>query len=91
MDGSCQLPIAGYARLTDDGGQLRLDAMVGSVDGAQLMNSGVERMLIDQAPEARLRAAYELGKEAAEEMLDKGAAELVDAARELAHQRQWKH
>lgn len=91
MEGSCQLPIAGYARLQGDGGHLRLDAMVGSPDGQQLMNTGLSRVLLDQAPEARLRAAYELGVEAAEELLQKGAADLVDAARELAQQLHWKH
>jgi hydroxymethylbilane synthase len=91
MDGSCQLPIAGHARIEDEGGRIRLDAMVGDPTGEQLMVSGIERILMDPTPVAKLRAAYELGVEVGQEMLQKGAGELVDRARELSASRGWKH
>jgi hydroxymethylbilane synthase len=91
LEGGCQLPLACYARLTHEGARLRIDALVGSSDGAQLITSGSDRYLEDQSPEGKMRVAYQVGKEMAEHMLQKGAGEMLEASRNLAAERGWKH
>jgi hydroxymethylbilane synthase len=91
LEGGCQLPLGAHARLSPDGARLRIDAMVGSADESQLISAGVDRYLDDRSPEGQLRAAYELGLEIAEQVLAKGAAEMVAGARRIADERAWKH
>ncbi len=91
LDGGCQLPMAAHARLAADGARLRIDALVGSADGAQTITIGSDRYLEDLSPAGRLRSAYDIGRDIAEQMLSKGAADLIEAAREEAEARAWKH
>ncbi len=91
LEGGCQLPLGAHARLSPDGARLRIDAMVGSADESQMISAGVDRYLDDRSPEGQLRAAYELGLEIAEQVLAKGAAEMVAGARKIADERAWKH
>jgi hydroxymethylbilane synthase len=91
LEGGCQLPLAAYARLTHEGSRLRIDALVGSADGSQLITAGSDRYLEDQSPEGKLRVAYQVGREIAEHMLQKGAGDMLEACRHLADARSWKH
>jgi hydroxymethylbilane synthase len=91
LQGGCQLPIAGHARLSNDTSRLRIDALVGSPDGYQSVTHGSDRYLGDLSPEGLLRQAYDIGCEVADHMLSKGAGELLAQARELAASRAWKH
>jgi hydroxymethylbilane synthase len=91
LDGGCQLPLAAHARVTDEGSRLRIDALVGSPDGEQLITHGSDRYLSDLSPEGRLREAYDVGREVAEHMLTKGARGLLEQAKEIAGERSWKH
>jgi hydroxymethylbilane synthase len=91
LEGGCQLPLAAYARLTHEGSRLRIDALVGSADGSMLITAGSDRYLEDQSPEGKMRVAYQVGREMAEHMLQKGAGEMLEASRHLADARTWKH
>jgi hydroxymethylbilane synthase len=90
LEGGCQLPIAGYAQLSHNGTRLRIDALVGSPDGAQVVNGGTDEYLEDQSPAGKLRIAGQLGRELAERMMAQGASEMLDAARQIAAQQSWK-
>ncbi|MGE0788888.1 MAG: hydroxymethylbilane synthase [Sandaracinaceae bacterium] len=83
LQGSCTTPIAAYARFDDEGRtRMRMDGMVGSVDGESLLSASVDGY-VDSADHAeRLQQATRMGVELAEMMLDRGAADLIRAAKE---------
>lgn len=66
LGGSCQVPLAAYARL--DGGVLHLDALVAEPDGSRIVRSHVH------GPAA---SAVQLGEQAAQELLQKGANDIL--------------
>lgn len=66
VEGGCQVPIAGYATLTDDN-QVSLTALVASPDGKQVF----KEQITGSDPVA-------IGKQAAEKMLGEGAKEVLD-------------
>lgn len=68
LEGGCQVPIAGYATVRD--GRIRLDGLVGTVDGSTVLR--VER-------EGPASDAARLGREAGEELLANGAREILAA------------
>ena len=70
LQGGCQVPIAAYADIT--GGQLRLRAFVGSVDGIGTLRD--ESMGQVDKPEA-------LGRDLAAAMLGAGAGDILEQAR----------
>jgi hydroxymethylbilane synthase len=72
LGASCQVPVAAYARVADDG-RLTLDGLVASLDGS--------RVLRDVATGAVERAA-ELGRELADLLASRGAHEILRAAEE---------
>lgn len=90
LEGGCQLPIGGHAALSHNGTRLRMDAIVGTPDGSQVVSAGNDEYVEDQTAEGRLRLAAKLGRELAERMIDKGAGAMIEQARELAKQRGWK-
>jgi hydroxymethylbilane synthase len=91
MQGGCQLPLACHARLTHENSRLRIDALVGSPDGATLITAGSDRYLEDHSPESVMQLANTVGREIAEHMLQKGAGDLLEQARQIADSRGWKH
>ncbi|WP_444683978.1 hydroxymethylbilane synthase [Alkalicoccus luteus] len=66
VEGSCQVPIAGYAELTDDN-QVALTALVSSPDGKEVFKEHI----IGDDPVA-------IGHHVAEKMLSEGAKEVLD-------------
>lgn len=66
VEGGCQVPIAGYATLTEDN-QVSLTALVASPDGEQVF----KEQITGDDPVA-------IGKQAAEKMLAEGAKEVLD-------------
>lgn len=90
LEGGCQLPIAAHAQLSHNRTRLRVDALVGSSDGQELIRTGSDRSIGDLSLAERLRVASAVGLEIAEHMLDKGAARLIDAAREHAAEHGFK-
>ncbi|RMG88639.1 MAG: hydroxymethylbilane synthase, partial [Candidatus Dadabacteria bacterium] len=67
LEGGCQVPIAAFGELED--GTLRLRGLVGSLDGATLLRA--ERT----GPAAEAAA---MGRALAEELLDRGAREILE-------------
>jgi hydroxymethylbilane synthase len=67
LEGGCQVPIAAYARLID--GDIFIEGLVGSLDG---------KTLIKEALQGRPDDAESLGTELAENLLSKGAKEILD-------------
>ncbi|MBI5203323.1 MAG: hydroxymethylbilane synthase [Nitrospirae bacterium] len=67
LEGGCQVPIAAHAKLA--GGKLALDGLVGSVSGDRIIKSNVEGNPSD---------AEALGLKLAEDLLSKGAKEILD-------------
>ena len=68
LEGGCQVPIAGFAQINDSG--LWLRGLVGDPDGTRLIHS--ER----RGP---VQQAHQLGTEVADELLSKGAREILQA------------
>ncbi|PAM96127.1 hydroxymethylbilane synthase, partial [Flavobacterium sp. IR1] len=66
MEGGCQVPIAGYATMQEDG-QVSLTALVGSPDGKTILKDTV----VGQDP-------VKVGEEVSERLLEKGAKEILD-------------
>lgn len=71
LDGGCSAPVAAWGRLEED--QLRLEGLVASLDGVDVLRASTIGKLDD---------AEEIGRIAAEQLLDLGAARIIDAARE---------
>ncbi len=67
LEGGCQVPIAGHASAL--GNRLRLTALVGQVDGSQLVQDRLEGPSSD---------ALRIGAELAEQLLRQGAREILD-------------
>ena len=66
LGGSCQVPLAAYARLDD--GVLLLDALVAEPDGSRIVRSHVS---------GSVASAVQLGEQAAQELLQKGADDIL--------------
>jgi hydroxymethylbilane synthase len=66
LEGGCQVPIAGFARL--DGELLRMEALVGSLDGSRLI-----KVSASDKPQGYTR----LGVHLAGELLDQGAEDIL--------------
>ena len=69
LNGGCQVPIAGYATLTND--TMTLNALVGSIDGQQMIHQ--------QAQSQDLLAVEALGEQVATGLLNQGAAAILAA------------
>jgi hydroxymethylbilane synthase len=74
LEGGCQVPIGAYGRLVSAGGEvhLRLDAIIGSLDGRRVVRGSMEG---DPA------AAGELGEKLAETLLAAGANRILEEIR----------
>lgn len=83
LKGSCTTPIAAYARF-DREKRMRMDGMVGSVDGETVLNATVDGYVDAPDRAAQLQQAVRMGVELAEMQLDRGAAELIAAAKSTA-------
>ena len=68
LEGGCQVPIAGYASLSQ--GQVHIEGRVGSVDGATLL-----KVELKGTPEQ----AEQLGETLAQKLLEQGAGDLLKA------------
>jgi hydroxymethylbilane synthase len=70
MEGGCQVPIAGFAQLTDDN-QVSLTGLIASPDGKTIFKE-----------EVRGTDALEVGHELAKRLTAQGAKQLIDAVKE---------
>ncbi len=69
LNGGCQVPIGGYAYL--DGGEIVLTAMVGTSDGTTILTEQV-----------RGTDSVEVGREAANLIIERGGAKIIEEAKE---------
>lgn len=74
LEGGCQVPIAGHARLLK--GRLIMDGLVGAISGERLIRRHREVKLSD--PETETHLAIRAGLELAEEILSRGGSEILD-------------
>lgn len=82
LQGSCTTPVAAYARFDDEGQtRMRIDGMVGSVDGTTMLTAMIDGYVDSPDHAARLQQATRMGVELAEMQLDRGAAELIAEAK----------
>ena len=70
LEGGCQVPIAGFARL--DGGKITLEGLVGSLDGQTIIRDSLAG-----------NRAEDLGVKLAETLIERGANELLEKNRNL--------
>lgn len=73
LGGSCEIPIAAYAKWGHDGLQLDLKALVASIDGQEIVESTKAMSVMN------LEAAIQLGDQVADDLINKGAMELIAA------------
>jgi len=80
LEGSCKVPIAGHAQLSEDGSRLAFRGMVGSIDGERLLSAGSETYVGGKPPAKHGELAHELGLEVARTLEKQGARELIREA-----------
>jgi hydroxymethylbilane synthase len=76
LEGGCQVPIGAYAALHED--ELTLTGVVGSLDG---------KVMFRQTTSGELDEAETLGTQLAEDLIDNGAADLLNAVRDEVENR----
>ena len=74
LEGNCHSSIAGHASTAD--GRLKLDAMVASYDGDQMLCATSDTYLDLGSPDS-IERAHELGEEVAEHLVSQGARDLI--------------
>jgi len=85
LEGNCHSSIAGHASASD--GRLKLDAMVASYDGDQMLSATSDTYLELTSPNA-VEQAHQLGEEVADHLLSQGARTLIRQAELAAVQNQ---
>lgn len=80
LQGSCRVPIAGFAELVDGGRRLRLRAMVGDPDGERRLSASSDVYLEGRNHAARVAEAQRLGEEVADALIARGSRELMRQA-----------
>lgn len=82
LNGGCHAPMAAHARIED--GILRMDALVGSLDGTQMLRAGSEHYATDADDDELRHTAIRLGRTLARSLLSEGADTLLEEARKHA-------
>ena len=82
LHGSCTTPLAAHARFEE--GMFRMDAMVGSLDGEQVLVTGTAKAISARDLETEIAAARAVGEQLADELLGHGAEAIIEAARGAA-------
>ncbi len=85
LEGNCHSSIAGHASAAD--GRLQLDAMVASYDGDQMLSVTSDTYL-DLSSADAIKQAHRLGEEVADQLLSRGAGDLIRQAELAAVQNQ---
>ena len=88
LEGNCHSPIAGYARFSDDGERLILNAIVASADADLVLSSVSDHYLKSEDEQKTIDGAKALGREAAENLLSQGAHRLIEEAQAASYRRQ---
>jgi len=77
LEGNCHSSIAGHATTSD--GRLRLEAMVASYDGDQMVSAAAD-VYFDASSSNAVATAHELGEDVAEQLFSQGARKLIREA-----------
>jgi hydroxymethylbilane synthase len=80
LQGSCRVPMAGHALLSENGARMRLDGFVGGVENDEVLTGCSEIYLQGRTHEARCVEARRLGEEVAEGLIARGAQRLMREA-----------
>lgn len=81
LHGGCSAPVAAWGRVAD--GALQLDGLVAELSGATVLRGERSVTLSDGSPRPdQVAAAVQLGADLAAELLARGAAAIVEAARQ---------
>lgn len=88
LQGSCRVPIAGHARLFDGGERLSLQGLVGDIDGEQLLSASSDVFLKGRTREERIAEAVALGRGVAQQLIERGAREMMRQAEATIARRQ---
>lgn len=72
LEGGCQIPIGAHGKIVD--GQLFLEAVVGSIDGKEIIKDRISGKFED---------AVLLGNKLAQQLKDKGATKILDGIRQV--------
>lgn len=78
LGGDCHTPLAGHARLLDDGRRLHFEGWVGALDGVQQVRASSDVWIDAQA--SLQDAAHKLATEVAQTLLARGARDMIAAA-----------
>lgn len=70
LEGGCQVPIASYSVLTNDGKEIHLRGLVGAIDGSELIESDIS---------GPVEQGEALGNTLAQELLSRGADKILAA------------
>lgn len=81
LGGDCHTPLAGHARLLDDGKRLHFEGWVGAADGGEQVRASSDIWL--DAASGLAAEASKLAREVADTLLSRGARELIVAAQAL--------
>ena len=68
LEGGCQVPIASYSLLCDDGKNIHLRGLVGAIDGSEIIESEIT---------GPVEQGEELGYQLAQELLSRGADKIL--------------
>jgi hydroxymethylbilane synthase len=79
LGGDCHTPLAGHARLEDNGMRFSFDGLVASINDHRIVRAGTERIIEARGP-ALIELARNIGRETAERLLQQGALELIQNA-----------
>ncbi len=74
LQGNCHSSIAGHASTAE--GRLRLEAMVASYDGDQMVSATAD-VYLDLSSDDAVTTAHDLGEQVAEQLFSQGARELI--------------
>jgi len=75
LEGGCQVPIASYSLLSNDGKQIHLRGLVGAIDGSELIESEIT---------GPVEQGESLGESLAQELLSRGADKILQQVYQAA-------
>ena len=85
LEGNCHSPIAGHATIAD--ARIKLEGLVASYDGDRLLTATSDTYM-ELGSHSAIERAHILGEEVAQQLLDRGAADLIRQAEVAAVQGQ---
>jgi hydroxymethylbilane synthase len=82
LGGDCHTPLAGHARLLDNGKRLHFEGWVGAADGGEQVRASSDIWLTSAATLGA--SALQLAQEVAQTLLSRGARQMIESAQLMA-------